>query len=81
MSLKNTLLIQFPANTMPSYDRVIEIEDALVRAFEQNRAGVVEGHDFGGAANIFVFPTGSWGRCVEVVMAYLKLKARWGKCW
>ena len=54
--MKNTLLVQFPAGTNPSYDRVIGIEDTLIRAFDQNRAAVVDGHDFGGTANIFIFP-------------------------
>ena len=67
-TLKKTLLVQFPANTHPSYDRVIEIEDTLIQAFEQNRAAVVDGHDFGGTANIFIFPNGPWYRAVEVVM-------------
>lgn len=77
--MKNTLLVQFPANTNPSYDRVIEIEDTLIQAFEQNRAAVVDGHDFGGTANIFIFPKGPWYRAVEVVMAYLKLKKALGE--
>ena len=77
--MKNTLLVQFPAVTNPAYDRVIEIEDTLVRAFGQNRAAVVDGHDFGGTANIFIFPNGTWDPCVEVVMAYLKLKKALGE--
>ena len=72
--MKNTLLVQFPASTKPSYDRVIEIEDTLIQAFEQNRAAVVDGHDFDGAANIFIFPNGPWDHCIEIVMAYLKHK-------
>ncbi|MCC2669239.1 MAG: hypothetical protein K0Q72_1710 [Armatimonadetes bacterium] len=71
---KNTLILQFPASTRPSYDRVIEIEDALIEAFERNRSADVDGHDFGGAANIFIFPRGAWNRCIEVVMAQLKQK-------
>lgn len=78
-TLKNTLLVQFPADTHPSYDRVIEIEDTLIRAFEQNRAAVVDGHDFGGTANIFIFPNRPWDRCIEVVMANLKLKKALGE--
>ena len=78
-TLKNTLLVQFPANTSPAYDRVIEIEDALVQAFKQNRAAVVDGHDFGGTANIFIFPNGPWDNCIKVVMAYLKLKKALGE--
>ena len=76
---KNTLLVQFPASTNPSYDRVIQIEDTLIQAFAQNRAAVVDGHDFGGTANIFIFPTGPWDSCVEVVMAYLELKKALGE--
>jgi predicted P-loop ATPase/GTPase len=77
--LKNTLLVQFPANTNPSYDRVMEIENTLIQAFEQNRAAVVDGHDFGDTANIFIFPNGPWDHCIEVVMAYLKLKKALGE--
>ena len=77
--MKNTLLVQFPASTNPSYDRVVEIENTLVRAFEQNRAAVVDGHDFGGTANIFIVPAGPWDRCVKVVMAYLKLRNALGE--
>ena len=76
---KNTLVIQFPAATTPSYDRVVEIEETLIRAFELNRAAVVDGHDFGTAANIFVVPNGPWDSCIEVVMAYLKLKKALGE--
>lgn len=76
---KNTLLVQFPAKTNPSFERVVEIEETLIQAFEQNRAAVVDGHDFGGTANIFIFPNGPWDRCIEVVMAYLKLKNALGE--
>jgi hypothetical protein len=72
--LKNTLLIQFPAITRPSYDRVIEIEDTLIQAFSQNNAAEVDGHDYGASANIFVLPIGPWDSCIEIVLAYLKLK-------
>lgn len=71
---KNTLIIQFPAGRVPSFERVVEIEDALIQAFQQNGAAVVDGHDFGGTANIFIFPTASWDRCIEIVLAYLKRK-------
>lgn len=77
--MKNTLLVQFPANTTPSCDRVIEIEETLIQAFEQNRAADVDGHDFGSTANIFVIPNGPWDHCIEVVMAYLKLKKALGE--
>ncbi len=73
-TMKNTLIVQFPAGKVPSYDRVIEIEDTLIQAFAQNRAAIVDGHDFGCAANIFIFPKGPWDRCIEIAMAYLKLK-------
>lgn len=78
-TLKNTLLVQFPASSHPSYDRVIEIENTLIQAFEQNRAAIVDGHDFGGTANISIFPNGPWDPCIEVVMAYLKLKKALGE--
>lgn len=71
---KNTLIVQFPAASKSSGDRVIEIEETLIQAFEQNRAGVVDGHDFGTSSNIFIFPRGPWDRTLDVVMAFLKLK-------
>jgi hypothetical protein len=78
-AVKNTLIIQFPPGKVPSRERVIEIEDTLIQAFEQNRAAVVDGHDFGTAANIFISPDGAWDRCVEIVLAYLRLKKALGE--
>jgi hypothetical protein len=74
MEMRNTLLVQFPSTTRSSFDRVIEIEESLIQGFAQNRTATVDGHDFGAAANIFIFPKGSWSRAIEIVLAYLKLK-------
>lgn len=71
--MRNTLIIQFPSVT---FDRLIEIEETLIQAFNQNRKAVVDGHDFGiPTSNIFIFPKRGWDECLEIVFAYLKLRS------
>lgn len=74
--MKNTLIIQFRTDgPVAEYDRLIGFEDALIQGYEQNHSGIVDGHDFGSRyINIFIFPVGSWKACIEVAVAYLKLK-------
>ena len=69
----NTLIVQFiPTAAGPSYDRLIELEEVLIQAFSQNNAAVVDGHDFGTDANIFIFPKSSWAHAIEIVKAHLR---------
>ena len=72
--MKDTLIIQFrTSGSISDFDWLLEIEEALIQGFSQNRNAVVDGHDFGnGTMNIFLFPKRGWGCAIEIVKAYLK---------
>ena len=74
--LRNTIVVQFKTDgRISDWDRLIEIEEALIQGFSQNNQAEVDGHDFGsGTMNIFIFPRAAWGPAIEIVLAYLKLR-------
>jgi hypothetical protein len=77
---KNQLIVQLPMTGASDFDHLVRIEDTLIQAFEQNRCGVVDGHDAGqGRFNIFLFPTGAWGPVIDRVKAFLKLRGVLGQ--
>src|SRR5579864_1486551 len=48
------LVLQFAADTLEDYDRLVALEDRLIE--ELGKAATVDGHDFGlGKFNIFIF--------------------------
>ena len=48
------LILQFPANGIDDFDRLIAFEDAIGESI--GRLGVVDGHDAGsGEMNVFIF--------------------------
>ncbi len=71
---QEALIVQFKTDgSTADFDRLIEIEDALIQGFAQNDKAEVDGHDMGGSTmNIFVIPKGSWSAATEIVMAHLK---------
>jgi len=51
--MKYQLVLQFPANSMEDFDRLVSLQDTLIE--ELNEVATVDGHDFGlGKLNIFV---------------------------
>jgi hypothetical protein len=74
--MKNTLIIQLKMiDRGTDYDRLIDLEDALIQGYEQSHSGNVDGHDIGDSnMNIFIHPKKTWGPCIEVAIAYLKHK-------
>ena len=74
MVTSEALIIQFKTDgTTPDFDRLVALEDTLIRGYAQNRCAEVDGHDFGsGTMNIFILPKRSWAATIEVAFSYLK---------
>lgn len=52
--MRYQLVLQFAADSMEDYDRLVALEDRLIE--ELGEAATVDGHDFGlGEFNIFIF--------------------------
>ena len=68
--MKYSLVLQFPANNIEDYDRLIEIEDALTKYL--HGLANVDGHDSGsGEMNIFIF-TGKPEETFEKAKVFIK---------
>ena len=67
--MKYQLVLQFRATTIEDFDKLIDLEDSLIKAL--GRSHDVDGHDFGtGEMNIFVFtenPQAAFGLSKEVL--------------
>jgi hypothetical protein len=68
--MKYQLVLQFPANSMEDFDRLVSLQDTLIE--ELNEVATVDGHDFGlGKLNIFVLtddPATVFGKAHRVVI-------------
>ena len=52
-TMKYQLVLQFTAESLEDFDRLVQLEDELIRALED--LATVDGHDFGlGEFNIFI---------------------------
>ena len=52
--MRYQLVLQFAADSLADYDRLVALEDRLIE--ELGEAATVDGHDFGlGTFNIFIF--------------------------
>lgn len=68
--MKYQLVLQFEADGMPDFDRLIALETALIHRFDE--VATVDGHDFGcGEFNIFVLtddPETTFSRAHEITL-------------
>jgi hypothetical protein len=68
--MKYQLILQFAADSMEDFDRLVALEDGLIE--ELDEAAAVDGHDFGsGQFNIFILtddPTTVFGKVHGVVI-------------
>jgi len=67
--MKYQLVLQFAAESLEDYDRLVAVEDSLIE--ELGNAAKVDGHDFGsGTFNIFILtddPTTVFGQANAIV--------------
>jgi len=68
--MKYQLVLQFAAESLADYDRLVALEDSLIE--ELDDAANVDGHDFGsGTFNIFILtddPTTVFGKAHAIVI-------------
>jgi len=68
--MKYQLVLQFAANSMADFDRLVSLETKLMETLDD--IGVVDGHDFGsGKFNIFVLtdePSTTFTQAHEVIL-------------
>ena len=68
-TMKYQLVLQFTAASLEDFDRLVEVEDELIRALDD--LATVDGHDFGlGEFNIFILtdhPAESFDKAHRIV--------------